>query len=373
MAITGVVDSNGKNVKRGTWQFSLDNGTNWNDIVGVSATNALVLPDDGNARIRFLPIKKTKGFFSISYRAWDQSNAATPGSLVDPSGDAAFSSTIERAWVGLGKTKPVVNEFGQTVLRAVKEDRKASRVFQVKAVLGIAGLETPANFGIAIVAASTSDGHWEYRLAKSKAWVAVDNVSASSALLLGPKDKLRFFPNANADGEGSISFLTWNETGGTTGSKVDPTGDPAFGTDPGTATLDIIAINDAPTLTPIVSTLNSVAPGETTNEVVFASLFTGTDVEGVAIGVAITSISGKGIWEYRSAGGQWTLIERASGRRPLLLEADAELRFTADVNAKPGKAKLSFKSWDKTLGTSGNTEKAGRLSKATAKLSVTIG
>ena len=251
--------------------------------------------------------------------------------------------------MAVGKTNPVVNADGATVLAAVKEDSKFSRTFLVKSLLGIAGLEQlPAtNLGIAITGLSTASGKWQFRLAKTTQFVDVGPVSEASALLLRPIDTLRFVPNANADGQADLTFKTWNQVG-TAGNKVD-TAAPGFGVDPGFAVIDIAAVNDAPVLDlSVPAVLDPIDPGQTTNEPTFASFMSATDVEGATLGIAVVATKGQG-WEFNTGSG-WNPLPIVSTLKALLLNADARIRFVAPTNVSPSTATLSFKAWDQFPG-----------------------
>ncbi|MFO0923259.1 MAG: LamG-like jellyroll fold domain-containing protein, partial [Pirellulales bacterium] len=81
----------------GTWQYSTDNGSNWNNVGPVSSTSALLLRSTD--LIRFVPdgLAGTSG--SLSFSAWDQSSG-TAGTYADASttgGSTAYSSATETA------------------------------------------------------------------------------------------------------------------------------------------------------------------------------------------------------------------------------------------------------------------------------------
>jgi uncharacterized delta-60 repeat protein len=347
LAVTAVDDLNG------TWQYSLDAGANWQNVpTDVSETSALVLTDDPSTRVRFLPARKSfQGFSSFHFKAWDQSDLAGEGTRRDTTLVPTAYSAIERAWVAVGRTKPVVNDTGATVLSPVKEDRKASRVFQVRNLIGIAALEQGVlakNLGIAVTDLSPDTGTWQYRLAKTKAWVAVGDVSPTGALLLGPKDVVRFVPAADATGRADLRFKTWNQTG-RAGDKVDTAG-PNFGVDFGFAAIDVTPINDRPVMDlSVPAVLNPVFHTETTNARTLASMMSATDLEGAALGVAVIGTNSKG-WEYRPVGGTFTPLPPVSIGKALLLDPATEVRFVVPIDALPGTATLSFKAWDQVPG-----------------------
>src|SRR5262249_53713772 len=112
----------------GTWQFNLQFDptqpeTGWAAIpAAVSPTNALLLADDGNTRVRFVPKPLFTGFASLTFRAWDQSKAGlVEGGFDDTTTgtDTCYSTASDRGWVAVGKTKPTVNPDGRTVLAPI--------------------------------------------------------------------------------------------------------------------------------------------------------------------------------------------------------------------------------------------------------------
>lgn len=340
----------------GDWQYNLT-GAGWQSIAPVSPTNALLLADDADTRIRFVPAKGFKGFASLQYKAWDQSNDLDEGlfdDVTDPA-DTAYSPESERGWVAVGRTRPAVYADGSTVLPTVREDRVSSAIVSVSKIIGVVPFQAQpvGGLGIAITSASTSDGKWQFRLSRTKDWVDVNPIPAGEALVLRPIDQLRFLPNPNADGAGVLAYKTWDQAG-IPGKYVDPVGT-HFGAELGLATLDIQAINDAPVLDlSVPAILNPVNAGGTTNAATFASMMAATDVEGVAVGVAVIGVKGTGTWQYSTDGGaNWADVGTVSTGKALFLNADAMVRFTAAATVTPGTASLSFKAWDRTKGTLG--------------------
>ncbi|MEM7314152.1 MAG: hypothetical protein AAF497_13475, partial [Planctomycetota bacterium] len=86
----------GNDSTNGTWQFSLDDGSTWNtiDLDALSDSSAIVL--DQMARVRFIPDAGFHGMTdSLNFRAWDLSDGAASGDVVDASsfgGTSAYSS-----------------------------------------------------------------------------------------------------------------------------------------------------------------------------------------------------------------------------------------------------------------------------------------
>ncbi|NCD33990.1 MAG: hypothetical protein EOL87_11330, partial [Spartobacteria bacterium] len=82
----------------GQWQYALD-GTNWNAIGAVSATNALLLAADDSTRLRFVPNLYYNGEPAVTFRAWDGTWGSN-GELVDigaTGGMTAFSTNTAEA------------------------------------------------------------------------------------------------------------------------------------------------------------------------------------------------------------------------------------------------------------------------------------
>lgn len=74
----------------GTWQYSTNGGATWTSFPVVSGGNALVLRDTD--RVRFQPQSNKNGTVSITYKAWDRSDNAAPGTTIDASGGGGSSS-----------------------------------------------------------------------------------------------------------------------------------------------------------------------------------------------------------------------------------------------------------------------------------------
>jgi Bacterial Ig domain len=86
----------------GTWQFSLNGGTSWQNFPAVSNSAALTLASDANTKIRFVPNAGFNGNATITFRAWDQSQGANGATFdithsPDPSGTSPFSTASATA------------------------------------------------------------------------------------------------------------------------------------------------------------------------------------------------------------------------------------------------------------------------------------
>ena len=135
-----------------------------------------------------------------------------------------------------------------------------------------------------------------------------------------------------------------------------PGGASAFSIASESADVTVTPVNDAPVLNTKPSPmLTSILPGATdpAGDLVAALLGTAaSDVDGDAIGIAVTAATGTGDWEFQVNGtGAWTPF--AAGKT---LAAVDRVRFVPDAGFA-GIAKLSYKAWDGTL-TSKATETA---------------
>ena len=76
--------------------------------------------------------------------------------------------------------------------------------------------------------------------------------------------------------------------------------------------------------------------------------------KGTALGLALTSASGPGTWQYRLSGAAWQAVPATvSGGAALLLPRSALLRFQPAGNQAGTTATLSWLAWDQTQGTAG--------------------
>lgn len=92
----------GANNSSGEWQFSTNNGTNWQAIGALTVPNVRLLSADAQTRIRFIPKKSTfTGTVGFTFIAWDRT-AGNNGELFAATtrgGNSGFSSLSENAFV----------------------------------------------------------------------------------------------------------------------------------------------------------------------------------------------------------------------------------------------------------------------------------
>lgn len=91
IAITYVDTTNG------SWEYSVNGGTNWSSLFGVTPTAArLLAADNANHRVRFVPNADYHGSASFTFRAWDQHTGTAGGTAnVSTHGGATAYSASE--------------------------------------------------------------------------------------------------------------------------------------------------------------------------------------------------------------------------------------------------------------------------------------
>ena len=114
--------------------------------------------------------------------------------------------------------------------------------------------------GIAVIGVEADNGIWQFSVDAGTSWSDLTPVSESAATLLDPSARIRFIPNQDFFGTASTYFRAWDQTSGKNGSTgIDTTdngGSSAFSLSTGIVTIEVTAVNDAPT-----ADLNGINPG----------------------------------------------------------------------------------------------------------------
>ena len=142
---------------------------------------------------------------------------------------------------------PVLNATSVS-LASITEDQINNAGQTVASFLGSTDVDSGALRGIAVTQASQASG-WQYSLDGGTTWLALGSVGGTSALLLRSTDRIRYQPDTVNGTSAAFTFLAWDQTTGTAGQKVNPGatgGQSAFSTASGSASLNVVAINDAP-------------------------------------------------------------------------------------------------------------------------------
>jgi large repetitive protein len=136
---------------------------------------------------------------------------------------------------------------------------------------------------------------------------------------------------------------------------------------PATRTVNVVAVNDAPVLDTSGNPSLPDVPTGTTNPAgatvadLLGSAVTDPDL-GALQGIAVTGLTGtaSGNWQFSLDGGTtWTTISTASATKAVLLRATDKVRFVPVVPGFVGVATISYRAWDQTTGTAGQTAAVG--------------
>ena len=362
-AVQGIAITN-LTLGSGIWQCSIDNGSSWSNIGNVSQTSALLLRSID--LIRFVPDGKNGTTASMQFQGWDQTTG-TRGSKVNVTtagGTTAFSSQSGTTSVTVTSLNDAPVLTGTTInLSSINEDQTTNAGHLIANFLTghLTDVDVGAIFGIAITGLTGTPGFWQCSIDGGTTWSNIGNVSVTSALLLRSIDLIRFVPDAKNGTTATVQFQGWDQTIGLRGSKVNVTtagGTTAFSTQMLTASLNVVSLNDAPTLSGSTMNLYSINEDQTNyGGHLIGNVLQGrlADVDvGALAGVAITGLSGVGTWQCSINGGStWSNIGNVSVSSALLLRSIDLVRFVPD--AKNGtSASFTFQGWDQSMGTRGS-------------------
>ena len=298
----------------GTLYYSIDNGTTWQTVSGLSISNALLL--DTNSRVYFKPNANWNGAIdnAFLYLAWDKTNAATAGSKVVISGTGG--STAYSLDVGkVGITVSAINDAPTGTSKTITLVEDGSKTFAASDFGFADASDTPANaLQAVIITTLPSAGTLKLNGA---------SVTANQSIAVADLDKLVYAPAANGNGTGytTIDFKV-QDNGGTANGGADTSATA------NTLTFNVTAVNDQPTTpanTVSTSTEDQGAPTNATFGQTIGSLasLSGRDVEGAAVGLAfVAPITNANTWGkawYSIDGG--TTFTTATGNSFVLANA----------------------------------------------------
>ncbi|MBA3936246.1 MAG: choice-of-anchor L domain-containing protein [Planctomycetes bacterium] len=252
-AITGADNTHG------TWQFTLDNSLGgaspWTDMGALSASQALLLHfaastyNTTTTAIRFVPAAgfntATNAAPTITLRAWDETLGGSSANAEPVTADLATDRAVNGSASAFGATDIVLTQAVTgsgvnvapvlvsgagnlgTVTNAVAGQVAAITVDDIISAAGNGGTAplTDADgntLGIAITAADSSHGTWEFFTSQGS-FAPFPVVTASSALILGSGIAVRFVPKGDFAGTAAITYRGWDGTDASaTGAVVDP-------------------------------------------------------------------------------------------------------------------------------------------------------
>jgi hypothetical protein len=268
---------------------------------------------------------------------------------------------------------PQLDATALASLASIQEEQRTSAGSPIEMLLaGITDQDSGSLAGIAVTGISGSDGGvWQYSLNSGSTWNALGTPANSAARLLPATGnaRLRFVPNVDFSGDVTVQYHAWDQTQGIAGGTFDLSdaltvgGTQAFSSAAGESTLSVFAINDAPRLNATLATVldpvleDDADPAGTAIETLLGGV---TDADTDALrGTAVTAVTGatSGVWQYTlDAGATWEPLGVPTASAARLLPADGltKVRFLPKLNYT-GQVTLSFRAWDQTQGTSGET------------------
>ena len=373
IAVIGAATTNG------SWEYTVDGGSNWLSLGSPTASTARLLAADALTRIRFVPNANFNGTAAITIRAWDQTGstagqAGTSFNITAAGNATPFSSATANATITVTAVNDAPTITSANDLTAIDEDATTNATNPgtlVSALVAgqITDVDGPAA-GIAVTSVDNTNGTWQYSINGGTNWLALAGVSSANARLLAGTALVRFVPNANFNGtvNGGLSFRAWDQLvgSGTNGNTADTTTNgnaTAFSSTIVSSSVTVNAVNDAPTLsgtqnlTPITEDILDAANVGTLVSALVAGRI--TDVDGPAVGIAVTGVNNtNGTWQYTVDGGTiWTDFGSPGTATARLLSADllSRVRFVPNADFTGTVTGLTYHAWDGFSGTAGGT------------------
>lgn len=261
-------------------------------------------------------------------------------------------------------TAPTLNASYVATLSSINKNNFTSTGNTVASIVGtsVADVNSTNSLGIAVYAASTTSGQWQYSINGGSTWNSLSTSSATAARLLRLNDLIRFVPNTQFVGTVSLSYRAWDQTTGTAGATASLAtvgGTSAFSTTVDSASITVVNTNVAPVINTAASyvlpfvVMNSTSPAAMSVATLLGTKVTDGDA-GALKGLAITALDNtKGTWQFSINGGKnWYNLNSASNTSALLLRATDFLRFYPKTNTT-GPSSMVFRAWDQTSGTAG--------------------
>jgi len=108
----------------GTWEFTVNGGTNWTPVGTTGNGDARLLAADGNTRVRFVPNAGFVGEAKFSFVVWDRTAGANGGtaSVNNRGGATPFSLAYEYASIRVVNNAPVLTVSATSSLDAIPVD-----------------------------------------------------------------------------------------------------------------------------------------------------------------------------------------------------------------------------------------------------------
>ncbi|MDW8224024.1 MAG: cadherin-like domain-containing protein [Gemmatales bacterium] len=350
----------GADVSNGYWQFSTDNGVNWQILASSTVTpsdsNARVLLANANTRIRFVPNPNFFGTATLTIRAWDRFDGAGNG-----------VTTNITAW-GTGGSSPYSSQTG-TITITVTEVNDAPTISAPSSVT--VNEDTPHIFSGTITVNDIDAGTGNLRVTLTVTNGTLTLGDASVVTIVSGSDNspnmtiqgtlanlntalngLTYQPNANFYGNDTLTIVVNDQ--GNTGASGALTASHQIA-------ITISAVNDAPDFTGVHNLPDILEDAFTNNGVLVSSLIAGfvSDPDGPGSGVAVVGADvSNGVWQYSlNNGSTWLPLANSSltpsdaQARVLAADTQTRIRFVPNLDWF-GTATLTLRAWDQSNGVS---------------------
>lgn len=230
-AVQGIAINGLTGAGNGTWEFTVNGGTNWTPIGTTGNSNGRLLAADGNTRVRFMPNAGFKGEVRMAFVAWDRTSGVNGGvaAVGTRGGSTAYSSAYEYASLVVTNAAPVLIPCGTSVLDPVPVHPfvgvipgtlVSDLIERMTPSGGISDPDPGASLGIAINGlGGATTGTWQYTIDNGTSWYAIGTTGNSNARLLASNaaTRIRYVPNAGFQGTVRLAFVGWDQTSGLNG------------------------------------------------------------------------------------------------------------------------------------------------------------
>lgn len=200
---------------------------------GINASQVdILLSTDGGNTFPIVLAAGTANDGSESIAVPGMASTSTARIMVRPVGNVFFAmSAADFSIVSVVNHAPVLDNTGLMMLSPVVVNDANSSGTLVSSIIASAGGDriSDANLdaleGIAVTAADTSHGAWQFSINGGATWLALGSPSEGSARMLAADagTKVRFIPDTDFTGtvDPGITFHAWDQTSGANGAVID--------------------------------------------------------------------------------------------------------------------------------------------------------
>jgi len=299
IAVTGITGTAGR------WEYSVDGGNDWDNLVEVSESKALLLKADANTRIRFNADPNVSGSENgITFRAWDQSSgiADTEVSTVNNGVGTAFSAATATAFITVN---PIADTPSVSATTATEDQQTTSGLVVSRNAND--GAEV-THFKITDITNGTLFKNDGVTQVTNDSFLTYDEAHAG----------LKFTPAANFAGTASfkVQASVSNTDAGLGGSVV-------------TRTIAVTAAADAP----VVTVQNATGLVNTPIELNISAIAPDTDSEIVTVeidGVPADATFNKGV---KGSGGKWSFNQSDLSGLTIAMPTSATVNLTVTATS----------------------------------------